>query len=206
MNLEPLKSDDPLLRQACESVSKRALRTNALQAEIDGLLDFVYGKNNKGEKRNKRKPMTVGLSANQVGIMKQISIVDVAIGRKKFNEVLVLINPEITWRSKTLVGFDEACVNIPEVWGYTRNRAKRVKVSALTRSGQEIHLDLKGSSAVLLQHEADHLNGKLFIDHLEDPMRACHVKDEELPEYKKSRKKNYTSWGKFIDVSDLARK
>lgn len=203
-SLQPLKPDDPMLRKPPEPVTKQELRTNAIQDDIERLLDYVYGENNKGVNSNRQKPMTVGLSANQVGIGKRISIVDIAIGKKRYNEVLILINPEITWRSKSVMEFDEACINLPEVWGLTRSRAKRVKATALTRSGKNIELDVSGAAAVLLQHEVDHLDGRLFIDHMEDPSRACLVKNTELPEYKKSRR-NKETWTRTTDASHLAR-
>ncbi len=202
--VQPLEPNDSKLRTSCKRVTKRELRTNAVQHEIEQLLDYVYGTSNKGESRDKRKPMTVGLSANQVGFETCISIVDVAIAQKRFNEVLVLVNPEITWKSRTIREFDESCLNIPEVWGWTKNRSNRVKVSALTRSGQDIHLDVNGAAAVLLQHEIDHLNGTLFIDHLEDPTRACLVKSAELSEYKNARRRK-RQWRKRADVSHLVR-
>jgi peptide deformylase len=142
--------------------------------------------------------MTVGLSANQVGIKKRISIVDLAIGRKGYSDLYVLINPEITWFSKTMVENCEGCVNLPTIWGYVK-RSKKIKVRALDRSGNELELTLNGWSAILLQHEIDHLNGKLFIDKLDDPKKAHLVEKDDYQKYKTQKK----LWKKYIDVSDL---
>ena len=82
MTLKPLDTDDSRLRKACELVGRRQLHTKEQQVEIDELLNFVYGQGNKqlpGKEQDRRRPTTVGLSANQVGIMKQICVVDLSI-------------------------------------------------------------------------------------------------------------------------------
>lgn len=196
--LKPLKAKDKSLRAICEEVSLKELKTKEFQKLIDNMLELVYGTNNKGFSSNKIQPMTVGLSANQVGIMKKISIVDLAIGRRAFSDVHVLINPKITWKSKTIVYHREGCVNLPEIWGVIP-RSKRVKVEAIDRSGNKIFLDLTGWPAVLLQHEVDHLNGKLFIDHLPDFTKAHFVKKDDMVKYRKE----YKNWKYFVDVSEL---
>jgi peptide deformylase len=196
MSLEVLSPDDPLLRKPSAVVALSELRTRKFQELIGQMMEIVYGKNNKGSGRDSNKPMTVGLSANQLGVNKRISIVDLAIGRKGYSDIHVLINPEITWSSKTLLDRREGCVNLPTIWGYVK-RAERVKVRALDRSGNKIDLDLHGWPSVLLQHEIDHLNGKLFIDHLEDPTKAHLV----LPGEYKLAKKAKKNWDKYIDVS-----
>jgi peptide deformylase len=201
MSLQVLKPQEELLRKKCMPLSKKDLKNKVIQKEIDELVNFVYGKNNKGEKRNKNMVMTVGLSANQVGIDKRVSVVDLAIGRKKYSDIHVLINPEIIWKSKTLIERSESCINLPNVWGIVK-RSKKVKVKALDRSGNELLLTLVGWPAILLQHETDHLNGKLFIDKLQDPKRAHLVKAGEYKEYKKGKEK----WERFIDVSRLVKK
>lgn len=198
MSLEVIRADNPILRQPCLPISPSELKTRKIQDLIEGMLDIVYGKSNKGANRDTNKPMTVGLSANQVGISSRISIVDLAIGRKSYNDIYVLINPEIIWRSKSTIERREGCVNLPTIWGYVE-RSERVKVSALDRSGNKIQLDVRGWSAVLLQHEIDHLDGRLFIDHLEDPKKAHLVLDGEYKAHKKVKK----DWDKFIDISHL---
>lgn len=141
--------------------------------------------------------MTVGLSANQIGIDKRISVVDLAIGRKRYSDIHVLINPEIIWRSKSILERYEGCVNLPEIWGEVK-RSKRVKVNAYDRSGNKLTIDTNGWSAILLQHEIDHLYGKLFIDHLPDPTKAHYVESDQMKDYRK----NYKHWHVFTDVSN----
>ncbi len=196
MKLRPLKMEDPLLRKKCISIEKKDLRKQQIQEKIEGLLDFVYGSNNTGDERLRTRPMTVGLSANQVGMTERISVVDLAIGRKSYSDIHVLINPEIIKKSKTTQKHTEGCVNFPSIWGEVE-RYKSVTVKALDRSGNEIILKLTGWPAVLLQHEIDHLNGILFIDHLTDPTKAHYVTEEDYMTYKKNKKE----WRKTIDVS-----
>jgi peptide deformylase len=201
MLLTPLDQHDPRLRQTCAPVTKAMLRDRQQQLEIDALLDFVFGVVNKNVgtvRRDPKRPNTVGLAANQVGIMKQLCAVDLSIGRQGYTDFYILVNPVITWRSKSTVDKPEGCVNFTTVWGVaTRHRA--IRVQALDRSGNEIDLKLTGWPAVLVQHEVDHLNGHLFIDRLTDPTRAHLVSPEDYVRYKKARQ----DWDKFTDVSDM---
>lgn len=198
MNLEALQPDSPIVRSVCLALSKRDLRKTSVQQEIEALIDYVYGNNNKGKNRKRNDATTVGLSANQVGIIKRISIVDLAVGKKGYSDIQVLINPEIVWASKSLIENCEGCVNLPSIWGYVK-RSKRIKVKAFDRSGNELLLTLTGWPAILLQHEIDHLNGKLFIDRLPDATKALHVTKSDYQKFKASKKK----WTEYTDVSDL---
>lgn len=200
MKLKIVKPDNPCLRNKCITIEKRKLQTRKLQHEINTLLNFIYGKNNKGEKRNKNKPMTVGLSANQVGLHKQISIVDLAIGKKMYSDIHVLINPQIIWHSKTLIERTEGCVNLPNIWGYVK-RHKKIKVKALDRSGNNLLITCSGWAAILLQHEIGHLNGELFIDKMTNPKKAHFVKNGEYKQYKKEKK----LWKHYKDISSLVK-
>jgi peptide deformylase len=200
MTLTPLDQHDPRLRQVCATLTKAQLRDKQQQLEIDALLDFVHGKVNKtvpGARRDPSRPTTVGLAGNQVGIMKQICVVDLSVGRQGYSDVHVLINPRVVWRSKAVQEKPEGCVNFPSVWGLT-TRSRSVRVEAMDRSGNELTLKLDGWPAILMQHEIDHLYGHLFIDHLPDPVHAHLVTADEYPVYKKNRNKG---WDKFVDVS-----
>jgi len=195
-----LSPTDKLLRKTCTLVSKNELKTKDFQESVNSLLEFVYSGSYKDTDKVRTKPSTVGLSANQVGISKRISIVDMAVGHASYNDVHVLVNPEIIWRSKTETQRIEGCVNLQNIWGEVR-RSYRVKVKALDRSGNELHMDLHGWPAILLQHEIDHLNGILFIDRLKNPKKALLAKNNEYKEFKKLK----NSWKKFIDVSKLTK-
>jgi peptide deformylase len=200
MTLMPLDQHDPRLRQVCAVLTKAELRDRQQQLEIDALLDFVYGKVNKttaGVRRDPTRPTTVGLAGNQVGIMKQICAVDLSIGHKGYSDMYLLVNPRITWSSKVVVSKPEGCINFPEIWGETK-RARRVRLAALDRSGNALELELAGWPAVLVQHEIDHLNGRLFIDRLPDPSKAHFVPTDQYQTYRKVKPAN---WERYVDVS-----
>jgi peptide deformylase len=203
MVLSPLKQEDPRLRQNCAPLTKSQLRSREQQLEIDAIVDFMYaesGKTLSGEGRRQSIPTTVGLSANQVGIMKQICVVDLSIGRRGYSDVYILINPKLTWWSKALVERPEGCVNFEHIWGITQ-RSRSVRVQALDRSGNELELRLTGWPATLLQHEVDHLEGRLFIDRLPDPAKAHYVDSEDFSSYHKAKP---IDWIKLVDVSSQA--
>jgi len=199
MPITELTENDQRLRQVCAPLSLRELHLKEQQIEIDALLDYVHGRGNKGvgEAQDKSNRSVVGLSANQVGLMKQICVVDLSIGRKGYHDLHILINPRIVWRSKSFVSKNEGCVNFPTVRGMTK-RSSTVRVEALDRSGNEITLKVTGWAAVLLQHEVDHLNGRLFIDRLPDPTQADLVEAGEYINYRKQMK----TWKAKIDVTE----
>jgi peptide deformylase len=203
MTLTPLDQNDPRLRQRCAVLTKVQLRSREQQTEIEALLDYVRGvvpKKAVGQKTDRTRPSTVGLSANQAGIMKAICVVDLSIGRKGYTDLFVLINPRIVWRSAARVMRTEGCVNFPKVWGLTR-RATSVKVEAWDRSGNEIVLKLTGWTANLLQHEIDHLEGLLFIDRMPDPEHAHLVEPKEFAVYRKLKPED---WHTYVDMSRQA--
>lgn len=201
MELHVLKPDDPQLRITATPIERKELHTKKLQDIIELMLNFVYGQNNKGERHKRSRPTTVGLSAPQVGLARRISVVDMAIGSRNFSDIHVLINPEVVAFSKTKFSHREGCVNLPQVWGPVE-RYRSVTVAALDRSGTKYTIEAKGWPAVLLQHEIDHLNGRLFIDHLPEPARAHLITPEHFKEY---NKKAAANWPYLIDVTKLTK-
>jgi len=103
----------------------------------------------------------IGLAATQVNIQRQLVVIDLS---KERNQPLVLINPQITAREGESEG-DEGCLSVPGVYEKVR-RAERITLRALDRHGQYYTLDADGLLAVCIQHELDHLSGKLFVDYL----------------------------------------
>ncbi len=110
----------------------------------------------------------VGIAAPQVGRLLRIIVVDVTPKNPGHGE-LVLINPEITARSGKRKG-REGCLSVP---GFIANikRSKKVTVKALDRKGKSVEIEARGFEAVALQHEIDHLDGTLFLDHITDMKR-----------------------------------
>lgn len=104
----------------------------------------------------------IGLAATQVNIHQQIIVIDVS---EKRNEPLTLINPEVTVRDDTLSGYDEGCLSVPGFYE-TVERPTSITVTALDADGETFVIEPEGLLAVCIQHEIDHLNGKLFVDYL----------------------------------------
>ena len=103
----------------------------------------------------------IGLAATQVNVHKRVIVIDIS---EEKNQPVVLINPSILEREGE-EEMDEGCLSVP---GYfeTVKRADRVRVSALDRNGESFEIDTGGLLAVCIQHEIDHLDGKLFVDHI----------------------------------------
>ena len=106
----------------------------------------------------------VGLAATQIGVAARIFIIDIATGDDQPSDLRVFVNPEIIERHDEIV-WEEGCLSFPSVHEEVK-RAKRVRVRALDRHGQPFELDTDGLLAIAIQHENDHLDGKLMIDHL----------------------------------------
>lgn len=106
----------------------------------------------------------VGLAAPQIGVSKRLFIVDVATDDDEPSDLRVFINPEIVeLHGETF--FDEGCLSFPGAREEIR-RAERIKVRAVNRHGEPFELEADGLLAIAIQHENDHLDGKLMIDHL----------------------------------------
>ncbi len=106
----------------------------------------------------------VGLAAPQIGVSKRLFIVDVATGEDEPSDLRVFVNPEIVSLDGEAV-WEEGCLSFPGVHEEI-SRAERVKVRALDRNGTPFDLEADGLLAIAIQHENDHLDGKLMIDHM----------------------------------------
>ena len=104
----------------------------------------------------------VGLAATQVDIHERIVVIDVSDDQ---NELMVFINPEIIWASPETKSWREGCLSVPEYYDEV-NRPSEIRVKALDIDGKEFELDADGLLAVCLQHELDHLQGKVFVEYL----------------------------------------
>jgi peptide deformylase len=153
---------DPILRRATTPVQSF---TPALQELIDDMFETMHAARG------------VGLAAPQVGRDERLTVVDVHGAR------YVLINPEIIEREGSLK-WEEGCLSIPEIYGDVM-RAARVVVRALDREGNQFEVEGTELLGVCLQHEIDHLNGKLFIDHLSflKRQKALALWEEERVKY-----------------------
>ena len=150
MSIKPLVIlPDPILRK----VSKPIERVDQpLQKLADDMLETMY------------EAPGIGLAAIQIGEPLRLLVIDVA-GKDEPKEPRVFINPQILWRSDVPNVYEEGCLSIPDYYAEVE-RPKRVRVSYLDREGKESEIEADGLLATCLQHEIDHLNGVLFIDHI----------------------------------------
>jgi peptide deformylase len=106
----------------------------------------------------------IGLAGIQVGVAKRVVVMDLS-KREEDHKPLVFINPEITWTSEEKTTYEEGCLSIPEYYEEVE-RPERVKVKYLDLDGKAHEIEAKGLFATCIQHEVDHTNGILFIDHI----------------------------------------
>ena len=104
----------------------------------------------------------IGLAATQVNVHQRVVVIDVSEDQ---SEPLVFINPDITVLDETQCDYDEGCLSVPGFYE-TVTRPQHIRVKALDRDGQPFEIEPQGLLAVCIQHEIDHLNGKLFVDHI----------------------------------------
>ena len=150
MTIRPLVIlPDPLLRVTSTPVDQI---DGAVKAFIDDMFATMYD------------APGVGLAAVQVGLTKRIVTMDATRGDDE-KQPLVLINPEIIWASDELSDYEEGCLSIPD-YHEVVTRPARVGVRFLTLGDKIEEREMDGLAATVIQHEIDHLNGKLFIDHL----------------------------------------
>lgn len=144
--LEILEFPDPRLRNKAKPVSEV---DGDLREFIDALFRTMY------------QAPGIGLAATQVDDLRRVIVVDVSDDQ---SQPLALINPEIIAREGDQI-HEEGCLSVPGVFAKV-NRAEQITVRALNRDGEAFELDADGLLAVCIQHEIDHLNGRLFVDYL----------------------------------------
>jgi peptide deformylase len=125
----------------------------------------------------------VGLAATQVDVHEQVVVIDVS---EAHDELRVFINPEIVWSSEEKQVYDEGCLSVPGVYDGVE-RPARVRVRARDAEGKEFETEADGLLAVCLQHEMDHLKGKVFVDYL-SPLKRNRIKTKMLKEQRELRR------------------
>jgi peptide deformylase len=150
---------DPRLRQMCEPVAKVDDEVRAL---MDDMLETMYD------------APGIGLAAIQIAVPRRVIVMDVA-AKEDPPAPLFVVNPEITWRSEETNIHEEGCLSIPEYYEEVE-RPARVRVKFLDRQGATQEIEADGILATCFQHEIDHLNGVLFIDHLSRLKRERAIK------------------------------
>ncbi len=126
----------------------------------------------------------VGLAAPQVGVLKRVIVVDPAREDEK-PQPIKMANPEILWSSNETKEYEEGCLSLPEEYDLVQ-RPDRIKVRYLDEKNNQKELDADGFLAVIIQHEMDHLEGVLFVDHISSLKRNIILR--RLTKIKKQRK------------------
>ena len=158
---------DPRLHKVAQPV---AAVDDRLRALIDDMLETMYDANG------------IGLAATQIDVHQRLVVIDTSEER---NQPLVLINPEITWMSDERVKGDEGCLSVPGIYDGVE-RATAVKVTALERNGQSQNIEAEGLLAICIQHELDHLKGKVFVEYL-SPLKQGRIKTKMVKAQKAER-------------------
>lgn len=155
---------DPRLHKIAKPVDSVDERVHAI---LDDMLATMYDANG------------IGLAATQVDIHERIVVIDVSEER---DQPIVLINPEITWYSEDKVIGDEGCLSVPGIYDGVE-RSDAVHVRATDRDGSIRVIEAEGLLAVCVQHELDHLMGKVFVEYL-SPLKRNRIKTKLLKQKK----------------------
>jgi peptide deformylase len=158
--LNILRYPDPRLHTVAKPVKQVDERIRRL---VDDMLETMY------------EAEGVGLAATQVDIHERVIVIDVSEGR---NDPRVLINPELVQRSEEMTLGDEGCLSVPAIYDKVPRHA-RVTVRALNRAGETSQFDAEGLLAVCVQHEMDHLVGKVFVEYL-SPLKRDRIRNKML--------------------------
>ena len=154
--LNILRYPDPRLHTVAKPVVEVDARVRQL---VDDMLETMYAADG------------VGLAATQVDMHERVIVIDTSEHR---DQPLVLINPELTWRSEARVIGEEGCLSVPAIYDKVE-RHESVTVAALGRDGQRFERTVEGLTAVCVQHEMDHLVGKVFVEYL-SPLKRDRVR------------------------------
>ena len=134
-----------------------------LRALMDDMVETMYAENG------------IGLAAVQVGVPQRVIVMDLKSGEEGASEVRYLVNPEILWKSEETQVCEEGCLSVPGVYDDVE-RSSRVRIRYLDYKGEAREEEADGLFAVCVQHEMEHLEGILFIDHLSRLKRERAVK------------------------------
>ena len=166
--LNIIRYPDPRLHTVARPVQAVDARLRRL---VDDMLETMYD------------AQGVGLAATQVDVHERVIVIDVS---ETHDEPLVLINPEIVAASEEMIFSDEGCLSVPAVYDKVQRHA-RVSVRALGRDGEPFEFDADGLLAVCVQHEMDHLLGKVFVEYL-SPLKRERIKVKMLKKARDDRR------------------
>jgi peptide deformylase len=150
---------DPVLKQVSKAVE---VVDDDLRALMDDMLETMYA------------APGIGLAAIQIGVARRVIVMDLARTEEE-PQPRYFVNPEILWASEETQPYEEGCLSVPEIYDEVE-RPAHVKLRYLDYNGKTVEEDAEGMYAVCIQHEMDHLDGVLFIDHLSRLKREQAVK------------------------------
>ncbi|ACE82690.1 peptide deformylase [Cellvibrio japonicus] len=153
-----LEFPDPRLRTVAKPVTQV---DDSIRQLVDDMFETMYD------------APGIGLAATQVNVHKRVVVIDVSEDK---SQPLVFINPEIEVLDEELSQYDEGCLSVPGFYE-TVERPGHIRVKALDRAGNAFELQPQGLLAVCIQHELDHLNGKLFVDHI-SPFKRSRIRSK----------------------------
>lgn len=180
-----LKPNDLRLKKISAKIPQNQINSPGTQKKIKAMLGVAFG-----EQKDKKRPIMVGLAAPQIGILKRIILVDVkANGKGKVGDLRIYINPEIIWQSKRKGEWYEGCYSTGRICGIV-SRPMSIKIKAFGIKEEKC----TGYVARIFQHEIDHLDGKVFSDHIRDPEKLHWVEENEFPLYR--NKGAWRNWPK----------
>ena len=156
---EILVVPDPVLKQVSKSVEAV---DDDLRALMDDMLETMYA------------APGIGLAAIQVGVPKRVIVMDLHRPEEE-KQPQFFVNPQILWASEETEPYEEGCLSVPEIFDEVE-RPAQVKLRYLNYHGEAVEEDAEGLFAVCIQHEMDHLEGVLFIDHLSRLKREQAIK------------------------------
>lgn len=162
MKMKILQLPNPLLRQKSVDVVDVDQK---IRSTLDDMLETMYAAHG------------VGLAAPQVGLLQRMLVIDIA-GKGETPAPIKMINPKMVWHSEECVTGSEGCLSIPNQYAPVE-RYLGIKVEYLDENGKPVHLNAEGFLAVAVQHEMDHLDGIIFIDHLSPLRRKMLLKRHE---------------------------
>jgi peptide deformylase len=162
-----IRMGHPTLRKIAAPVTKEELQTPKFKQLIEDMYDTM------------EKEEGIGIAAPQINVSKQVAIVG-RINEEDEIETLVIINPKITPLTEEMSGNWEGCLSVPGLRGYVERPAK-VQVQYMDLEGNDHDVTLDDFTAIVFQHECDHLDGKLYVDHVKDPTKFSYL--EEFMEY-----------------------
>ncbi len=155
-----LKMGHPLLRQPARSLEADEIGSSALAALLEDMVDTLHDYGG------------IGLAAPQVGESIRLAIIEIAGGPTRYGELeplplTVFINPVVEVFDEATEGYWEGCLSVPGLRGFVE-RPQHIKLNFMSLEGKPCEMELTDFTATVLQHEFDHLDGKLFVDRMTD--------------------------------------